>query len=392
MTARETTEYGVPIRTITQGPRHHFFGYYDKTPWDATGQSLLALEVPFMDRPPTPDDIATIGVVDPVRCTFVPVTETRAWNWQQGCMLHWLPTAPDREIIFNDRDGDHFVSVIMDVRTGARRTLPLPIYALAPDGHAAIVPNFSRLATQRPGYGYAGVPDPWADRREPEDNGIYWMNLTTGAHRRILSIAEVAQFRRKASMDGVDHWLNHLQFNPDGTRFIFLHRWRRPEDGKWWTRLLTAAPDGSALRDVADDGMVSHFDWRDPAHLLAWAKQPGHGDHYYLFADRDGSAGDIVGDSVLTTDGHCSYSPDRRWILTDTYPDAADRRTLLLYDPTTGQRIDLARFYSPPNVSGELRCDLHPRWNRDGTQVCIDSAHAGERQMYVLDVSGLVQR
>ena len=386
----ETTEYGVPIRAITQGPRHHFFGYYDKTPWDATGRYILALEVPFMDRPPGPEDRAIIGLVDREHDTFTAVTETRAWNWQQGCMLHWLPTAPEREIIFNDRDGDRFVSVVMDVHTGARRTLPMPIYALSPDGLTAIAPNFSRLATQRPGYGYAGVPDPWAEVLIPEDDGIYRLDVATGACERILSIGDIARYQHHASMEGVMNWLNHLQFDPSGQRFIFLHRWRRPATGLWSTQLLTAASNGTALHCVADDGMVSHFDWRDPRHVLAWASQPEGGNHYYLFDDGDTGAVEIVGNGVLTTDGHCSYSPDRRWILTDTYPDAEHRRTLLLYDPINRRRVDLGRFYSPPNVSGELRCDLHPRWNRDGTQICIDSAHAGERQMYVLDLAEIV--
>ena len=29
-------------RPVTAGPHHHFFGYYDKCPWDATGGLLLA--------------------------------------------------------------------------------------------------------------------------------------------------------------------------------------------------------------------------------------------------------------------------------------------------------------------------------------------------------------
>jgi len=42
----------IPARPATRGPKHHFFGYYDKCPWDATGRLLLALEVDFMGRPP----------------------------------------------------------------------------------------------------------------------------------------------------------------------------------------------------------------------------------------------------------------------------------------------------------------------------------------------------
>jgi len=94
-------------RAVTTGPHHHFFGYYDKYPWDATGQYLLGLETTFIDRPPGPDDSAVIGLIDLKDASrWHPLCETRAWNWQQGTMLHWLPTAPDREIIYNDRGSE----------------------------------------------------------------------------------------------------------------------------------------------------------------------------------------------------------------------------------------------------------------------------------------------
>ena len=38
-------DMGRPVDSLTRGPRHHFFGYYDKCPWDSTGRYVLALEV-----------------------------------------------------------------------------------------------------------------------------------------------------------------------------------------------------------------------------------------------------------------------------------------------------------------------------------------------------------
>ena len=90
-------------------------------------------------------------------------------------------------------------------------------------------------------------------------------------------------------------------------------------------------------------------------------------------------------------DGHCSFSPDRKWILTDTYPDKEEsKRTLILYNVEEGRRVDIGRFYAPPEIWGDIRCDLHPRWDRDGKSVTIDSAHEGHRQIYMLDVSAVV--
>ena len=31
-------ESDFPVRAATRGPKHHFFGYYDKTCWDGSGR------------------------------------------------------------------------------------------------------------------------------------------------------------------------------------------------------------------------------------------------------------------------------------------------------------------------------------------------------------------
>lgn len=373
-------------RAVTTGPKHHFFGYYDKSPWDSTGRYMLGMETSFMDRSPTGDDPAVIGLIDLEDGNrWIPLDETRAWHWQQGAMLQWLPNAPDRLVIYNQKRRDEFISIIRDIKSGETRTLPRAIYAVSPDGRSAITLNFARLHRTRPGYGYPGGRDPWAGELEPGEDGLYWMDLATGDSRLIISIAQMAQTNRKHRMKGCVHWFNHLQFNPDGTRFIFLHRWRTEDWKIRDTRFYTANPDGTDIYCLNDDDMTSHFDWYSPQKAFAWARRHGRGDHYYMFTDRTEEI-EPVGEGILTTDGHCSFSPDRRWLLTDTYPDREHKRTLILYDMVEKRRVDLGRFLSPPVPFNEIRCDLHPRWSRDGRQVCFDSVHEGSRQMYVVDV------
>jgi hypothetical protein len=374
---------------VTTGPEHHFFGYYEKSPWDPTGRYMLGMAVPFIDREPLPDDEITVGLIDTRRANaWRPLARTRAWNWQQGCMLQWLPGAADHQIVYNARRGARFLGVVLDVQNGAERTLSRPVYTLSPRGDVAMSLNFSRIARTRPGYGYAGVPDPGRGALAPEDDGVWGVDLATGEGRLVVSIAQVAALRPEPDMCGAEHWFNHAQFNTDGSRFAFLHRWRRPEPPGWRTRLFTAKPDGSDLRLLAEEGMVSHYDWRDPSHILAWARAEGL-DRYWLLTDGSYERC-VLGEGVLTCDGHCSYSLDRRWVLTDTYPDAEQKRTLILFRPEDGRRVDIGRFYAPPELFEPIRCDLHPRWNRDGKLVCIDSAHESTRQMYVLDVADIV--
>lgn len=78
-----------PLDPVTRGPRHHFFGYYEKSPWNTSGRLMLAHEAMFNDRPPRQDDAVTIGVIrlgEDRR--FEPLASSLAWNWQQGpCTL-----------------------------------------------------------------------------------------------------------------------------------------------------------------------------------------------------------------------------------------------------------------------------------------------------------------
>ncbi len=374
---------------VTSGS-HHFFGYYDKSPWDATGRYLLALQVPFMDRQPTPDDAATVGMIDLQDDNkWIPLDETLAWCWQQGTMLQWLPTEPDQKIIYNQRDGDKFISLVRDVHTGETYALPRPIYTI--NGHQALSVNFARLNRTRPGYGYVGVEDTGAEVDYPDDDGIYWMDLETGDERLIITYEQMRNFHPTDTMSSGQHWFNHLTFAPDGSNFIWLHRWQHPlhPQRQWVDRLVSAKPNGTEICLVADDYFVSHFDYYSEEQIVAWSRQAGVGERYFRYT-RCTDQRDIIGEAVFSVDGHCSFAPDRKWMLTDTYPDDEHIRTLILFEMATGRRVDIGRFYAPPEFVGPTRCDLHPRWSRDGRQVCIDSAHEGERQMYVIDVSPVV--
>ena len=58
-------------------------------------------------------------------------------------------------------------------------------------------------------------------------------------------------------------------------------------------------------------GKTSHFIWRDPSHILAWAWHPSHGDKFYLYEDRTDRV-EVVAPDVMTENGHCSYLPGGR--------------------------------------------------------------------------------
>ncbi|QDV25147.1 hypothetical protein [Aureliella helgolandensis] len=392
--AAAAAEPSIPVRAITRGPKHHWFGYYDKLQFDPTNRFVLGMQVDFEHRSPTVNDTIKIGMVDlQDDDRWIELGESKAWGWQQGCMLQWIPGS-DSEIIWNDRIGDRFVARIMDVKTRETRIIPHAIYTVSPNGKEAVTADFRRINDVRPGYGYVGLPDPYADDLVPNDSGIVRIDLTTGEGIPILSIADVARTGSIPNEQfGIKHYFNHLLYNPDGSRFVVLHRWRYP-NGSRLTRIVTATRDGEDVRIVCDNGYASHFIWRDNRHLLSQSRHfdGNEGWGNFLFEDVDGG-GDVheIGRGVLNYAGHLSYLPGNKWILNDTYPTGKTRmQTPHLYEISSGRRIDLGHFPLPPIYTGEWRVDTHPRLSRDGKLVCIDSPHEDQgRQLHLIDIDGL---
>jgi hypothetical protein len=388
-----------PQRTITQGPKHHWFAYYDKLEFDPSGRYCLGMEVDFEGRSPQPDDTIAVGMVDlQAGDRWIPLGESRAWCWQQGCMLQWVPGSPSK-ILWNDRQDDRFVCHLLDVQTRQQRTIPHPIYCLSPDGRTAFAADFRRINDMRPGYGYAGLPDPFADDLAPAESGIFRIDLESGQSELIVSLADVARYPLPGEqpyfppdeMPRAKHYFNHLLVNTDGTRLEFLHRWRPKGSGRWLTRMFTCAPDGSLLRCIINTGMASHFIWRDPEHILVWARHASHGDRFYVVQDREGGSFQVVAPEIMTRDGHCTYLPDRDWIVNDTYPDRDRNQTVYLYHVPSGRQIVIGRFHQPPEYRGEYRVDTHPRHSPDGRTIVVDTPHTGQgRQLHLIDISGLV--
>ena len=378
----------VPVEPITAG-RHHFFGYYDKFPWNRSGRYHLALETGFLDRQPTRDDMATIGMIDTHNGNaWIPLAETSAWSWQQGTMLQWLPSEPEHTIIYNVRENDVFYGVIHNIETGEKRRLSRSFYAVGED--YAVGLNFARLHHTRPGYGYSDGAENTLPAQHPEDDGVYRIDLDSGESELIISLQRLFETQTIPRMHLGPHWVNHLTISPQGSNFVFLNRCQFDPKTRFNDRFYRSSPDGKDIRLVHDNTYFSHFGYLDERTIVAYARTPGTERDEYALYDLYEDKFTVIGQDVFSSDGHCSFSPDRKWMLTDTYPDASLDRTLMLYEMASGRRVDIGKFYSPPELRNELRCDLHPRWSRDGLKVSIDSAHTGERQIYVLDVSAIV--
>lgn len=373
------------VRAITTGPKHHFCGYYGIFPWDPTGRYLFCLESDFSDRDVTPDDRATLGLIDLETGAFKPLALTAAWNFQQGCLTHWLDA--DR-LIYNDRIDGAARAVVLEWRTGEKRLLPRAIAAVSPDGALAASISYARLAITRPGYGYQGLTESATQHAHPDDDGLYIMDVATGETKLIVTLDQVFNDRPLPEQRGDDMiWFNHVLFSRDGGRIFFLARFKEPT-GRLISAAYTVAPDGSDLRCIIPyEWNNSHYDWRNATQIMSTTRYQA-GDKWLHVLLTDGKDDHrVIAPDLLGSDGHGHFSPDGVWMVSDSYPRGAERmQSFYLVHVDTDRGYEAAQFHQPRDFKGPWRCDLHPRWSRDGSQVCIDSTHDGTRQVYLVDL------
>ena len=376
---------GSLIRVTPRDGWEYFYGYYDKSPWDRTDRYLLALKARCTYRRPAPQESASLVLLDTRdSCRVHPLAVTRAWNVQQGCMAQWLGPDFHSRILYNDFRSGNYCSVILRVKDRAEEAvLPLPVYDAARDGSYALSLDFSRLHRLRPGYGYSNLPDRTANDPCPDSPCIWKMDLHTGEAKPLLTYRDLASFEPVPSMADAEHKVNHLMIRPDGQRFMVLHRWLK--NGRKYTRLVTADCEGKQLFNLSDEDFVSHCYWKNNREILSFLRKEPAGTHYYLLRDQSPSCRMLW--PSLNRDGHCSCAPDKDLVVTDTYPDHRRIAAVFLCRENDPRPKVLARVFSPFRYDNDCRCDLHPRWNRAGDTICIDSVHEGKRAMYLIPVS-----
>ena len=382
------------LRISPNDPYHeYFFGYYDKSPWDATDRYMLCMKARDTWSDVSPKEKADIILID----TELPfnsgnririIAETRSWNVQQGCMLQWLGPDYKSKIIFNDYRDGQYVSVIKEIESGKERVIKAPVYTVSADGKTALTLDFSRLYNLRPGYGYYNVSEKTKDIPLPDATAVWKIDLKSGKVESLLSYKDFATFQPRPEMKktGSIHKVNHLMISPNGKRCMVLYRWFVGH--RKYTRLVTFdVSDGKNMYVLSDDDMVSHCCWKNNSSILAYENKSIGGPGYYLMKDKTDKYSHCW--PALKGDGHPSYSPDGSLIVTDTYPDRARMAEIIIMN---GQHIKeqkvkvITRVFAPFKYDNDTRCDLHPRWNRKGNTICFDSVYEGHRGLYTTKI------
>lgn len=359
----------------------YFFGYYDKSPWDEANRYMLCLKVDDTSKSPAPEGKADILLIDTEKNNEVTkLASTNTWNVQQGAMLQWLGPDFNEEIIYNDFRNGQYCSVILNIKTKAERIIDKPVYSVSNDGKYALTLDFSRLHRLREGYGYSNIEEITKDEKIPNSTAIWRVDLVNNEITPILSYLDFYNFETSESMESAEHKVNHIMINPSGTRFMVLHRWF--DGSSKHTRLVTADMEGHHLYNLNDHKMTSHCFWKNDTEIIAYANRIETGTGYYLFSDLTSKVSQVL--EGLANDGHPSYSPNGKYILTDTYPDRT--RMASIYVANQKDIYTVAKVFAPFKYDNEVRCDLHPRWNRDGTKISFDSVFEGKRRLYTIEL------
>ena len=441
------------VERLTDGPKHHLFGFHDLLISNNADTKYLCLEVDMMNRPPLAGELFGVGYVENGK--FVKVGETTALNYPQGARQQWV--GDTNLFTVNNRVGDKWAADLYDADTNSLvEHLPATIHMLTKDGRYALGLDYARLH-RLGGYGYTGLEDNGKDNPFPADSGITIMDMKTKEVKLLVSVKQVAECGVSNLSGNTHHYLTHLCINPSSTRVAFLHRYFMP-DGGLMTRLMTIGLDGSNLRCIGQ-GFLSHYDWKDDnqiyiygrtgssvdamrnnpimsnpivMHTLRFAKKMVKmvigknkgivgGMSFLMIEDSPEANATVFAKDIIPTDGHPMTHPQNRdWCICDNYPDAEGYRDLFLYNFKEDTRINLGRFkrlFDIPDmimkeqfftgidssilktVSEEqiaftrsgLHCDLHPRWSSDGKWAVFDSIHEGTRQIYRVDTSTIVK-
>lgn len=275
-----------PVRAITRAPGHHWFGYYDKLQFDPTSRYVLGMRVELEHRSPRADDVIQLGVID-LRDgdRWQDLGKSRAWNWQQGCMLQWVPGWNRRHLERPAGRALRLRDPKLQNGQGARDRRP-GLHA-EPQWPRGSLPDFRRLNDCRPGYGYAGLPDPNFDKRIPDDAGIWRVDLRTGRSSLLIPFSQAAAIPYPPGYsNGAKHWFNHLLYNTMARASSSCTAGAATLKRAPASPLACSRPIARAMICSCWTHTVKPRIWRNAKHVLAWAWHPSRGDKFYLYADK----------------------------------------------------------------------------------------------------------
>ena len=138
--------------------------------------------------------------------------------------------------------------------------------------------------------------------------------------------------RQGPAESGYKSWFDHLKFNPSGSRLLFLHRWAAravPGHHGFFTRMITVA-DGSRPW-CSSKAVAFHTSIGTMTRRFSFGCGPTKAaSTTTTWSTILRANGEVRSAGQVQVDGHCNFSPNRQWIVTDTYPKGPENKQTLI--------------------------------------------------------------
>ena len=356
----------------------YFFGFHDKCPWAYDNSMVLAHQfdknksIKIIEKIPI-----KIGFFNRLRPPiFNEIGTSSTWNWQQGAGLQWIGRT--KKIIYNDCDNGRNVAKVIDLKGRLINVLPGHIASLCNSGKYALMYSYDRLGCGMNGYGYKYANSKNSKIGKENNEALSIIDVETNQKTKLFYLNDIINIDYEKTMNKAYHFFSHCLFSKDDNRFVFFHRWLLPS-GRLNTRMFSSDASGKRLF-LFSGSQFSHIAWKNSEYIFAYCRPKNKNLGLYLLKDGADESTRVAKD-FIESDGHPQISFNKRYILIDTYPDRYRCQFIKIYDIEKKAGTILAKLRIPFKYRLTKRCDFHPRWNRDDTMICFDSAHTGTRSL-----------
>ena len=357
-----------------------FFGYYDKFPMNNNGWVISHISSCPTWKKPNPNVSIKIILTNIKTKESIVVGETTSYNWQQGARAHWLN---NEELIFNwfDKKRNTYCSKVFSIKLRKIiKVIDLPVQDSCNRYFLSI--NYDKLMKSSPDYGYRNkLSRGSTNYKDLGEDGIFVHNFEENSSKLLHSFNQIFDVGSIPVFKKAIHTINHIMINPNGKSFIFIHRYYL--NGVRHDRLLFS--DFKKIKILFEDNMVSHCCWLDESNIFGYLRYQGSDGYYKCNVETEEISKNVFMTDLGIGDGHPSSSSN--FIVFDSYPDKARMQKLMKYNSSDNSIIELLELFNPLKYQGELRCDLHPRFNNKEDVIFFDAVFEGKRKHYYINLN-----
>lgn len=227
-----------------------------------------------------------------------------------------------------------------------------------------------------------------------DEKHVYILDLNTKTTASLISIDDVLPLKENIGTDiPVKGWnFDHPYWSPDGKKVMFQIKAKlkskRGNTKKKEAYFLFAHADGSNISFAGPKPM--HVQWWDNETVFGYDPNKSSKHHMNLYDLK----GNIVEENVTGHGNHGTVSPDKEWIVTDSWYQT-DPIQVFVYKRGETYPTKVI-FMQPRAVNGkdfwDVHSHIHPAFSRDGKSVYFNGmAKDGLSKVWCYDLTEIME-